>query len=105
MDKLPCETIVWDSLPAIRAAIATEMVKLGLSQTMVAKSLNMAPSAVSQYISGKRGYRIVFSKEVSEAIADLAFDLTKGIISDPRIRICRICGLIREDMTPCKVCD
>ena len=69
MEKLPCETIVWNTLPAIRAAIAVEMVRCGLSQKMVASILGMAPSAVSQYLSGKRGYRIVFSDEVSKAIA------------------------------------
>ena len=74
MEKLPCETIVWNSLPAIRAAIAVEMVRCGLSQKMVAGILGMAPSAVSQYLSGKRGYRIVFSDEVSKAIAELARD-------------------------------
>jgi uncharacterized protein len=104
MEKMPCETIVWDSLPAIRAALAAEMVKQGFSQTMVAKCMKMAPSAVSQYLSGKRGYRIVFSSEVSEAIARLASDLTKGIVTDPRERICNICGLIRDDGKPCSVC-
>jgi len=105
MEKLPCETIVWDTLPAIRAALAAEMVKLGFSQTMVAKCMNMAPSAVSQYLSGKRGYRIVFSKKVSKAINDLALDLTNGAVTDPRERICRICGLMRDDEGPCSVCD
>ncbi|MDD1723803.1 MAG: helix-turn-helix domain-containing protein [Methanospirillum sp.] len=105
MDKLPCETIVWDSLPAIRAAIAGEMVKKGLSQKMVAGLLNMAPSAVSQYISGKRGYRIEFSSEVSEAIAALSADLIGGEVSDPRARICQICGLIRERESTCSACS
>jgi predicted transcriptional regulator len=105
MEKLPCETIVWDSLPAIRAAIAGEMVRCGLSQKMVATILNMAPSAVSQYLSGKRGYRIVFSDKVSDAIAELARDLVSGKISDPRDRICRICVLIRDGDTMCSACD
>jgi len=105
MEKLPCETIVWDSLPAIRAAIAVEMVRCGLSQKMVASILNMAPSAVSQYLSGKRGYRIVFSDEVSEAVAALAKDLVAGTLSDPRDRICRICVLMRGGDTVCSACD
>lgn len=104
MEKLPCETIVWDSLPAIRAAIAVEMVRIGLSQKMVASILNMAPSAVSQYLSGKRGYRIVFSDEVTSAIASLAADLVSGQISDPRERICKICVLIRGGDSVCSAC-
>ncbi len=105
MEKLPCETIVWDSLPAIRAAIAVEMVRCGLSQKMVANILNMAPSAVSQYLSGKRGYRIVFSDEVTDAIAELARDLVSAKISDPRDRICKICVLIRGGDKMCSACE
>ncbi len=105
MEKLPCETIVWDSLPAIRAAIAAEMVRCGLSQKMVAQILNMAPSAVSQYLSGKRGYRIVFSDEVTDAIADLARDLVAKTVCDPRERICRICVMIRGGDSMCSACE
>ena len=104
MDKLPCEIIVWNSLPAIRAALAVEMVRCGLSQKMVASSLNMAPSAVSQYLSGKRGYRIIFSPEVHQAIADLASDIVSGSVQDPRDRICQICVLIRGDDSICSAC-
>lgn len=105
MEKLPCETIVWDLLPAIRAVIAGEMVKNGLSQKMVANLLNMAPSAVSQYLSGKRGYRISFSPEVSSAIAELSGDLIHGRVTDPRERICGICLLMRGGDTPCAACS
>ncbi|WP_181391179.1 transcriptional regulator [Methanospirillum stamsii] len=104
MEKLPCETIVWDLLPAIRAVIAVEMVKQGLSQKMVANLLNMAPSAVSQYLSGKRGYRISFTPEVSEAIAQLSSDLVKGKVTDPRERICGICLLMRGGDALCSAC-
>ncbi|NLV26988.1 MAG: helix-turn-helix domain-containing protein [Methanomicrobiales archaeon] len=104
MEKLPCETIVWDLLPAIRAVLAGEMVKRGLSQKMVANMLNMAPSAVSQYISGKRGYRISFSPEVTKAISELANDMIQGNITDPRDKICNICYLVRGGDAPCSVC-
>lgn len=105
MEKLPCETIVWETLPAIRAAIAIELHRCGLSQKMVADLLQMAPSAVSQYMSGKRGYRIVFSPVVLQAVADLASDLSEGKLSDPRERICKICGLIRNDESGCSACE
>ncbi len=32
----PCQRIVWDVLPAIRAAIAVELVKCGVSQVEAA---------------------------------------------------------------------
>lgn len=104
MEKLPCERAVWESLPAIRAAIAAEMVESGLSQREVSHILKMAPSAVSQYLSGKRGYRIVFSNEVIGAIAELSADLREGRIEDPGPRICAICCLIR-DTSSCGACN
>ena len=58
--EAPCQKIVWDVLPAIRAAIAVELVRCGVSQVEAARMLEIAPSAVSQYLSGKRGYRIEF---------------------------------------------
>lgn len=103
MQKLPCEIIVWDSLPAIRAAIAAEMVASGLSQKRVADILDMAPSAISQYISGKRGYRIDFSDEVKDAITSLANDMRGGELENPGPRICEICSLIRGTES-CQVC-
>lgn len=104
MEKLPCEHVVWESLPAIRAAIAAEMVASGLSQKEVAGILGMAPSAVSQYLTGKRGYRIEFSNEVRTAIAALAADLLVGNVRDPGPRICSICVLIRG-VPSCGACD
>jgi hypothetical protein len=95
MEKLPCESVVWESLPAIRAAIASEMVDSGLSQKAVSDILGMAPSAVSQYLSGKRGYRIEFANEVKEAISSLSADLREGKVTNPGPRICSICTLIR----------
>jgi hypothetical protein len=52
MVKTPCQQIVWDVLPAIRAALAAELVKQGVSRQEVARLLDTAPSAVSQYLSG-----------------------------------------------------
>ncbi len=67
--EAPCQKIVWDVLPAIRAAIAVELVRCGVSQVEAARMLEIAPSAVSQYLSGKRGYRIEFEDEVKKSIA------------------------------------
>ncbi|HUI40108.1 MAG TPA: helix-turn-helix domain-containing protein [Methanothrix sp.] len=48
--KFPCEIIVWDVLPSIRAAIAKELVKRGISQKEVSQMLGITPPAVSQYV-------------------------------------------------------
>ena len=76
MVKVPCQEIVWDIIPAMQAALAAELVSRGVSQINVAKALSVAPSAVSQYLSGKRGYRIVFDDDIKELIGRSA-DLPK----------------------------
>jgi len=99
--EAPCQKIVWDVLPAIRAAIAVELVGLGVSQVEAARMLQIAPSAVSQYLSGKRGYRIVFEENVKESITRIALDLKNGVNIDLVLRICEVCKQLREDNEPC----
>lgn len=102
MVKTPCQQIVWDVLPAIRAALAQELVKKGISQQEVARLLDMAPSAVSQYLSGKRGYRVVFEGPAQERIEELAREIKGGGVPDITARVCAICREIRDDQGPCE---
>jgi len=99
--EAPCQKIVWNVLPAIRAAIAVELTKRGLSQTKAARMLEIAPSAVSQYLSGKRGYRIEFGDDVKGSIERLAEDLKQGRVNDLVSRICDICRQLRNETDPC----
>ena len=100
--EAPCQKIVWDVLPAIRAAIAVELVDAGTSQVEAARMLEIAPSAVSQYLSGKRGYRIEFTDEVKVSIEKLATDLRTSKKVNLVERICDICRQLRTgDATPC----
>jgi predicted transcriptional regulator len=99
--QAPCQKIVWDVLPAIRAAIAVELVKCGVSQIEASKMLEIAPSAVSQYLSGKRGYRIEFEGEVKQSIERLAQDLKEGKVENLVARICDICRQLREGEDQC----
>ncbi len=61
MMKFPCEIIVWAVLPSIRAAVAEELIKKGLSQNEISKTLGITQADVSQYTSKKRGSRLNFS--------------------------------------------
>ncbi len=99
--KLPCQTIVWDVLPAIRAAIAEELVNIGVSQQETARLLDMAPSAISQYLSKKRGYRIEFEDDIKMTIRSVAEDLSKGEVENLPQRICGICTMLRETDSCC----
>jgi predicted transcriptional regulator len=100
--EAPCQKIVWDVLPAIRAAIAVELVNYGISQRKAAKMLEIAPSAVSQYLSGKRGYRVEFDNDVKRSIGQLARDLKEGRVKKNLVtRICDICRQLRDEKDPC----
>ncbi len=101
--EAPCQKIVWDVLPAIRAAIAVELVGGGVSQVEASRMLEIAPSAVSQYLSGKRGYRIEFEDEVKKSIALLAQDLNDKKEVNVIERICEICRQLREGEDGCAV--
>ena len=95
--KSPCEEIVWDVLPGIRAAIAEELVKRGISQKEVSKMLGITPPAVSQYVSKKRGYSIAFREDILESIKLLADDLIQKKVDNLTARICEICRSLQND--------
>jgi hypothetical protein len=99
--EAPCQKIVWDVLPAIRSAIAVELVQCGVPQIEAARMLELAPSAVSQYISGKRGYRIEFENDVKHSIEQLAKDLRDGRDVNLVQRICDICRQLRDSDEQC----
>lgn len=99
--KSPCETVVWDVLPSIRAAVAEELVKRGLAQKEVSKLLGITPPVVSQYVSKKRGYNIEFGEEIKASISRLADDLLEKKVDSPVERICEICRMMRDDEKAC----
>ncbi|MDK2892333.1 transcriptional regulator [Methanohalophilus sp.] len=99
--KTPCEVVVWDILPAIRAALAAELVHSGVSQQDVASIFGMAPSAVSQYLTKKRGYKIEFDDEIKEVIAELSAEIKSGSDVDLPKKFCEICRLLRTEGEKC----
>jgi predicted transcriptional regulator len=103
MDKMksPCEAIVWDVLPSIRAALAEELVKREISQKEVSQMLGITPPAVSQYVSKKRGYNIEFREDIREAIGKLADDLIAKKVENLVARICEICRMLQDDESAC----
>jgi predicted transcriptional regulator len=93
--EAPCQKIVWDVLPAIRAAIAVELVRHGVSQVEASRMLEIAPSA------GKRGYRIEFENDVKKSIELLAQDLKDKKEVNLVNRTCDICRQLREGDDGC----
>jgi predicted transcriptional regulator len=96
MVKLPCQEVVWDLLPAIRASLAAALVRKGHSQLQAARLLDMAPAAISQYLSGKRGYRIEFDDDLKAEIERAADEIAAGDTETVPARLCSICRSIRE---------
>lgn len=105
--ETPCQAVVWDILPAIRAALAVELVNNGISQKEVAKLFEMAPSAVSQYMTKKRGYRIEFDDDVKQSLSRLAVEIQEGKVDNISKKICAICRQLRvgEDACPADPVD
>ena len=99
--KSPCEEIVWDMLPCIRAAITEELASRGISQKEISRLLGITPPAVSQYISKKRGYIIEFDDEIKETISILADDLVQNKVDNLVERICEICKMARGKISTC----
>jgi len=101
--KFPCEIIVWEVLPGIRAALAEELIKKGLSQKEISKMLGITQAAVSQYTSKKRGSKLDFQADAKEEIKKLADEIVYGYVDDLVVRICKICMNVRADVTVCKL--
>jgi len=54
--KTPCEEVIKEVIPTIRALIAKDLcLKYGFTQIEAAKKLGITQAAISQYISLKRG--------------------------------------------------
>ncbi len=100
--KPPCELIVWYVIPTIRAELAKEMIKLGLSQKDVSEKLGITQSAVSQYVKDKRGKGIPVNKQVRKAIKSLAKDVVDGKTSHDVIPgICAVCCIVKSSGSLC----
>ena len=99
MELLP-EVEVWYGLPAIRAALAKALKKHGLTQKDIAARLGIAESAVSQYITGKRG-----SSELPQAfLAEVEVSATRISTAQPGEvagEIMRLIQLLRNTRVIC----
>ncbi len=78
---MPQEIEVWYLLPALRREIAKSLIKKnGLSQKETAKILGITEPAISQYLSSKRGKKMIFSKKELVEIEKVA----NKISNDPK---------------------
>ncbi len=96
--KQPCERIVAEILPTIRAKLAlTILEEYGLSQIKTAELLGVTQAAISQYTTGRRGDESVLREfpDIDTEIAKMAAKLVKGLEDGERetmlCGICRMC--------------
>jgi len=101
--KFPCELTVWYVLPAIRSELAKELARLGMPQKDISENLDITQAAVSQYVNEKRGHGVKFKMVVRNEIKRLARDINEGKNSGIVIRVCKICNIVKEDKTICRI--
>jgi len=103
MEKVitPQEIEVWYVLPAVRKGLVTEMISLGLNQKEASEMLGITESAVSQYLSGKRGYDVTFDGKTSDEIRKSAKRIVDGgnVVSE----LNRICEYSMSHMVLCRI--
>ena len=107
---LPCEIAVKSVVPAIKAAIAKELVENhGLKQGQVAELLGISQSAVSKYTRKLRGHVIEIEnvEEVQALINKMINLLVKG--NQQRTTFlnlfCQTCVIIRKKGLMCEFCQ
>lgn len=97
----PQEIEAWYVIPSIRRRFVELMVKKGLSQKETARKLGLTDSAVSQYMSGKRGADIRFSRKLSSEIGKSVNSLMDG--GNAMKELQRICNLARKERVVCRL--
>ncbi|MBZ4218815.1 MAG: helix-turn-helix domain-containing protein [Chlorobium sp.] len=94
----PCEKAVWYYLPQIRADLAIELVKTGMTQSQAAKKLGVTPAAVSQYIHKKRGMQLQksrsYRKEIDAAVKKIC---EEAVPDDLHKIVCNCCHLLQKE--------
>ncbi len=92
----PCEVVVKEVLPAIRAMLVKELIERHrLSQVEVARKLGITQPAVSQYLRMLRGAGrgSALLKNIEKYVRGLADDIARGKLKRKQIieRYCMIC--------------
>ncbi len=108
MRKAPCEIAVKYVWPAFRNLVARRLVvEYNLSQVEVAKLLGVTQAAVSYYLSGKRGNKLLEDYEKVEEMKRMAYSiadqLKEGRVTMDEVResFCSLCRkMIASQLEP-----
>ena len=95
---MECEVSSRKILPAIRKELVIELINLNKKQNEIAKILSVTPSAINQYIKGKRA-KIELIPSEKETIKILAKTIAnKNEINEKQI--CSLCKKITKRLKP-----
>jgi predicted transcriptional regulator len=95
--KTPCEIIVWNIVPIIRKEFAKNLIEdHNLNQRKVADKLGITESAVSRYISGKRGVLEITDDEILNEIKKSSNKIANENGSTVIEETCRICRILKS---------
>ena len=106
---LPCEVAVRSLIPAIRSAIARELIQsYSLKQKDVAVLLGVTQTAVSKYRSKLRGTVLNIDEvaEIQPTLREIAGSLANGHMSKYEFiaKVCFTCSIIRRLKLLCNLC-
>jgi predicted transcriptional regulator len=89
--------MLWQGLPIIRKELVITMINnFGLSQKEAAEKLGVTPSAVSQYISKKRGKIDIINDGILLEINNSAEKIIEHGDSIVPNEVCKICKILRK---------
>jgi predicted transcriptional regulator len=95
--RTPCEIIVWKILPVIRKELAKALIdNYGFNQKKVSDKLGLTESAISRYLSGKRGKTETLDGKILNEIKKSAKRLSKEDGKAVIEETCRICNLLKS---------
>jgi len=98
MGHLPCENIIWYGIPVIRREIAFCLINnFGLSQKEAAEKLGITPSAVSQYVSKKRGKITIMDEKIINEIKLSAKKINEKGELVLNSELCKICKILKSE--------
>ena len=97
----PQEIEVFYIIPSLKRELAKCMNARGIRQNKIANLLQIEKSAVSQYLSGKRGAEVNFPEEFTDEIYKSARLITDKISFIREIQ--RLVNIARENNTVCEV--
>ena len=107
---LPCEVAVKSLIPAIRSAIARELIhSYRLKQEEVAKLLGVTQTAISKYTRNVRGtvFRVEDMEEIKPRLKHIVTSLANGDMSKYELpkMVCEVCGILRRKRVMCTLCE